>query len=123
MTGQRFHCDNSNVCYYVQVIRDTKIITDRVGRIKLLDAVLVYFVTKLGTRGKKLNFNERIILAKGGSPLKFMKIIRGEIGVNLKKANDTSLRDSLCTFAKQINRAEREREFDISTEYRILGRE
>lgn len=123
MTGQRFHCDNSNVCYYVQVIHDTKIITDRVGRIKLLDAVLVYFVTKLGTRGKKLNFNERVILPKGGSPLKFVKIIRGEIGVNLKKANDRSLRDSLCTFAKQINRAEREREFDISTEYRILGRE
>lgn len=111
------------MCYYVQVIHDTKIITDRVGRIKLLDAVLVYFVTKLGTRGKKLNFNERVILPKGGSPLKFVKIIRGEIGVNLKKANDRSLRDSLCTFAKQINRAEREREFDISTEYRILGRE
>ena len=74
VTGQRFHCDNSNVCYYVQVIRDTKIITDRVGRIKLLDAVLVYFVTKLGTRGKKLNFNERIILAKGGSPLKLSLI-------------------------------------------------
>lgn len=58
------------MCYYVQVIRDTKIITDRVGRIKLLDAVLVYFVTKLGTRGKKLNFNERIILAKGGVTFK-----------------------------------------------------